>query len=221
MVELKEFLQAIQAGDVDDVERLLTADPELLEARTETGVSPVLMAVYSGTDAVLARLLERDPRLDLHEAAALGRVDLIGERARDNAEAISATGADGWTPVHLAAFFGHPEATRLLLELGADLRAVSANAIANTPLHAAIAGRRNRQVIDMLLEAGAPVDAVGGGGFTPLHVAASRGDRELVDRLVALGASPDAATAEGKSPADIAEEYGHPATAAQLRESAG
>ena len=49
---------------------------------------------------------------------------------------------DGWTPLHLAAFFGHLDAAARLLEAGASLAAVSRNSLTNTPLHAAVAGGR-------------------------------------------------------------------------------
>lgn len=46
----------------------------------------------------------------------------------------------GWTPLHLASYFGHKEAVELLLDHGADIDAV--NDFGDTPLHkAAFVGR--------------------------------------------------------------------------------
>lgn len=221
MTDLSQLLEAVKANDVDAVEQCLAVEPALLQARTDSGLTPVLMAVYARADQVLERLLGRQPDLDVCEAAALGHTELVRERVRVDPDAASATGADGWTPIHLAAFFGRADTTRALLELDADVGALSSNPLRNTPLHAAIAGGRDPEVIGVLLEAGAAVDSVAGGGLTPLHVAAARGDREIVERLVDRGASVGAETAEGKTPADVAEQYGHPDTAARLRDLAG
>lgn len=46
----------------------------------------------------------------------------------------------GWTPLHLASYFGHKEAVELLLDHGADINAV--NDFGDTALHkAAFVGR--------------------------------------------------------------------------------
>ena len=53
---------------------------------------------------------------------------------------LNAYSYDGWTPLHLAAFFGQRAAVERLMAAGADLNAVSRNALRNTP--AACRGRR-------------------------------------------------------------------------------
>ena len=60
---------------------------------------------------------------------------------------------DGWTPLHLAAFFGHPKIAELLLAHAADVAARSRNANGNTPLHAALAA--NQKMVAGLLMAAA------------------------------------------------------------------
>ena len=104
-------------------------------------------------------------------------------------------------------------AVALLLALGADPRARSRNALANTPLHAGLAGRAGLEIADALLAAGAEVNAAAGGGFTPLHLAASRGELTLVTRLLLRGAETSARTAEGRTPVDLARTGGHETTA--------
>ena len=58
-----------------------------------------------------------------------------------NRSLVSAVSPDGWTPLHLAAFFGAADAARALLNKGASPSARSTNAMQNLPLHAAAAGR--------------------------------------------------------------------------------
>ena len=128
----------------------------------------------------------------------------------------NAPGADGWTPLHLAAHGGHGPAVDLLLASGADVGAVSANDLANTPLHAALAGAQDAGVVAALLAAGADPNATAGGGVRPLHLAASRGDEALAAALVAAGAVP-APMDDGQTPADVAEARGFRALADRLR----
>ena len=96
-----------------------------------------------------------------------------------------------------------------LLARGADVTARSRNSTDNMPLHAAIAGRRDAEVIRRLVEAGADVNARAGGGWTPLHLAASRGDVALMDYLLAHGARAGAAADDGRGIVEIAASYGH------------
>lgn len=126
---------------------------------------------------------------------------------------------EGWSPLHLAAHYGHAAVVDELLRHGADVGIVAKNDQANTPLHAALAGSRDVGIVDSLLAVGADPNASGAGGVTPLHLAASRGDDALIDRLTDVGGRLDA-QAEGKTPADIAEERGHTALSDRLRREA-
>jgi ankyrin repeat protein len=107
--------------------------------------------------------------VDVFAAAATGRLADL-ERALKDSSAVSSFAYDGWTPLHLAAFFGHLEAARLLLAEGADVKAVSRNGMKNTPLHAATAGRHGELAL-LLLQHGADPAALDAGGYTPLQIA--------------------------------------------------
>lgn len=124
--------------------------------------------------------------------------------------------ADGWTPLHLAAFHGDAEQVAMLLSTGASPLALSRNTMANTPLHAAIAGAESDLVVRALLAGGASAVLAAGGGATPLHLAASRGNRALCELLLAHGADPRATMDDGKRPDAIAADRGHAAVAAWL-----
>jgi ankyrin repeat protein len=132
---------------------------------------------------------------------------------RDTVEFFS---SDGWTPLHLAAYFGHREAAECLLAHGANVEVRSNNDMRNLPHHAATANRQHA-LVELLLEHGADVNAVQSGGFTSLHEAALLGDEELVKLLLARGADKGLVNDAGQTALQIAEEKGHGAVAELLR----
>ena len=97
--------------------------------------------------------------------------------------------SDGFTPLHLASFFGAPAAAALLLDHGADVEAVSDNEMRVRPLHSAAAGG-DRAIVELLLARGADPNSTQRHGFTPLHAAIERKDQAMVDALLAAGADP-------------------------------
>jgi ankyrin repeat protein len=106
------------------------------------------------------------------------------------------------------------------MEAGADLKAISSNSTANTPLHAALAGRGDEELVLRMLTAGADASAVTGEGYTPLHVAASRGDQRVCDLLMQYGALASAKMKDGKTAADLAVERGYDGLGEYLRRQA-
>src|SRR3954469_14453429 len=88
--------------------------PELANARDEHGVSALLLSLYhrrpQATEALLAAGAEVGPL----EAAALGDVEKLADAD------LSVRGGDGFTPLHLAAFFGGADAVKVVLARGAD-----------------------------------------------------------------------------------------------------
>ena len=56
-----EFFTAIKGGDKAAVERLLERDRELVDARDENGLSPILTALYHGQSDI-ATAIERAAR---------------------------------------------------------------------------------------------------------------------------------------------------------------
>ena len=101
-----DLIDAVTAGDTDRVRELLAEDPSLVASRDKEGVSALLLARYRFDRETTDALLAADPELDVFEAAALGYVDRLRERLLYSAEAVAAFSPDGFTALHLAAFFG-------------------------------------------------------------------------------------------------------------------
>jgi uncharacterized protein len=219
MSDEREMMAAVAAGDTARVGELLAADPSLASARGDDGVSAVLLARYRFDRPTMDAILAADPEIDAFEAAALGRIERLHERLLATPDVVAAYSPDGFTALHLAAFFGKPEAVKALLDAGARVDAYTRNAFANQPLHAAAAGR-HVEVCRLLLAAGADVNATQRGGYTPLHEAAQHGDDEMVELFLSAGADPTIAVEGGGTAADLAEAAGHADVARRLREVA-
>ena len=116
---------------------------------------------------------------------------------------------NGLTPLGLAAHYGRLDMVRTLLEKGADANAVSHSQILNIPsntaLHAAIAGKKNPEIIRMLIDAMDSVDVADSNGYTPLHMAAFDDSASIAQLLIEAGADTYALSFKDESAMDIAE----------------
>jgi ankyrin repeat protein len=211
-----ELFDAIDKRDQGRLSHLLAEHPELAAARDADGVSAMLHARYRDNLAAVETLLTANPPIDVFDAASLGRTGRLRDLLAADAELKSSFSADGFTPLHLAAFFGQADTARVLIHAGAPLGAVSRNDLEVQPLNSAAAARRG-EVARLLIEAGADVNATQRHGYTPLHAAAENGDIELIDLLLDRGARIDARTDDGRTAADIAEKANHPMLAKRLR----
>jgi ankyrin repeat protein len=216
----EDLFAAIDAGDVDRVRAMLAADSSLALARDHEGVSALLRARYRRDRALVEAVKARVASLDAFEAATFGDLDRLVVLLADDPDLTGRRSGDGFTALHLAAFFGQDDAVRLLLARGADPDARGTGWMTGTPLNAA-ASARHATVVALLLEAGADRDAVQRGGWTPLHSAARNGDARTVELLLAHGADPAAMDDDSRSVADMARENGDPATIRAIQAAQG
>jgi ankyrin repeat protein len=198
-MKVDDLLDACKSGDETRVRELLAATPSLAGLSAESGETPLVAALYRGHTRIVDLLIQAGAPLDLFAAAALGRGDLVERLVAEDSGSIARLSYDGWTALHLAAFFGHTATVETLLRLGADINARSTNTVGNTPLHAAVAGGRVDAAL-ALVDAGATIDARDGGGHTPLHIAAEGGYVPIVESLLRHGADPHVVAAEDRTP---------------------
>ena len=82
--------------------------------------SPLHCAICLGNDELAEFLLRNGATIDLHTAAALGKLDELSRLLDADPARISERGGDGCLPLHFA---GTVDSARLLLERGADINA--------------------------------------------------------------------------------------------------
>jgi ankyrin repeat protein len=207
-VTVAELFEAIEADDAPRVESMLIAEPTLAGARGLDGTSAVRAAVYRMNPATTEAVLRARPSLDVFDAAAVGDVVRLRALLDENPAEANRLSNDGFTALHLASFFGHLEAARLLLDRGATVSTTASNPMRVTPLHSAAAGGDGR-IVTLLLERGADPNLRQSGGYTALHAAAQNGDLEMVRSLIDHGANRGSRSNEGTTPAQTAARAGH------------
>lgn len=182
------LLEAISAGDAARVRELVEADATLAGCRNEDGVSARMLALYRGDVDMLEALVDAGPELDVFEAAGLGAEERLEELLAHDPECARARAADGFTPLHFAAFFNHPGAAKILVDAGADVNDEAQNPMRVRPLHSAAAAN-STDICRLLLDAGADPDAQQEGGFRPIDAARQNGNEELAGLLTERGAT--------------------------------
>jgi ankyrin repeat protein len=187
--------QAAMKGDLEVVRKLVSADPALVNAPGENGITPFALAAAFGHVEVVRFLLERGADVN----------------ARDRR---------GITALHVAVWRNRPEIVRLLLEKGADDKATGPGGL--TPLHMA-AMNAQIDIAGLLIERKAAVDARTVYGNSALHLAAAANVDDVMARLlVEAGADVNAANAlDGTTPLDLAQREQGTAVAQFLRSRGG
>jgi ankyrin repeat protein len=204
-----------------------------VNAVSKLGRTPLIVAASANETADAIRLMLAKGA-NVNAADAVGVTALIAAAIADNTETalmLLAKGADAHaaartgessTALMGAALNGNVELVRALLARRPDLTIVSADRTATvkngpvryggvTALHTAVTGG-NHEVVELLLRAGTPVDAVDVRGMTPLMwaVATDRPEPRIVRLLLAHGAKRDLQSRAGESTVDWARKFNHP-----------
>ena len=135
---------------------------------------------------------------------------LVNDRAEvdDDDNGVKVDGRDGrrQTALHHSAASGHANATRILLNAGADVNA--RDYLYTTPLHQAVKNSHVETTIS-LINAGADVNARDLSYTTPLHISAKTGRVVTTRILLDAGAQIDARNSEDRTPLHLSALKGH------------
>ncbi|MEP6759103.1 MAG: ankyrin repeat domain-containing protein [Actinomycetota bacterium] len=216
----EDLFALIAVSDVRGVRSLLADQPWLATDRDGDGVSALLRARYQLDRGLVAAVRDHVEELDVFEAASFGDLDRLSELLAEDPALVDAISGDGFTPLHLAAFFGQSDAVRLLLASGAAPDERGQGWMTGTPLSAAAAGGHTAIVL-LLLEAGVDPNVQQAQGFAPLHAAAQNADVEAVRALLAAGADPAITNDDGVTAEELAAEAGDLVTVEVLHDALG
>jgi ankyrin repeat protein len=214
-MSLDKLEHYIQTADLKSLGELLEGDPGLATATTSHNVSPLMLACYYKKPAVISLLFNYIDEINLFEACASGKFDVVAHLMYTHPEMVNEFSPDGFTPLGLACYFGHPQIASYLVLKGADVNSPSDNGFSVYPIHSAVAASQT-EITRMLLDHGAQVNVKQKSGVTPLHSAAQNGNLELLIMLLEHGALVNIRMEGGKLPADLAAEKGFADIAAIL-----
>src|SRR6478672_6057544 len=94
------FIDAIKAGEFERVKAMVSADPTLIDARSRTGESAILTAVYHRQKEIVNLLVARGVTMSVFEACAAGEMERVERLLASDPAAVHSFSADGWTPLH-------------------------------------------------------------------------------------------------------------------------
>ena len=205
---MNSLFEAIQKGDLHQIESLIKGDPKIINSVGETGLGIVATAIYNNEPEIARWLIQKGTPVTFHEHCALGNLLEVKNILTNQPDLINQFSVDGYQALGLAAFFGQSEVAEYLIKEGAEVNTPSKNPMAVRPLHSAVAAQHMR-ISELLLEAGAEVDCFQKDGYTPLHEAAGNGQLEMVQLLLCFGAKKDVHLSDGRTPLDLAREKGN------------
>jgi ankyrin repeat protein len=148
---------AAMAGHVDVVEVLLRHQADV-NARDDRGGTALMEACHGGpwkfdpSEPIIQRLLDHNAQVDLIQAAAMGRTDLIASILDRDSSLIDIPDARGETALFHAAHNNRLAAVKLLVERGADVN--RSDAVGTAALHRT-SGQCSDELIQYLIDYGA------------------------------------------------------------------
>uniref|UniRef100_K3W4Z1 Uncharacterized protein n=1 Tax=Globisporangium ultimum (strain ATCC 200006 / CBS 805.95 / DAOM BR144) TaxID=431595 RepID=K3W4Z1_GLOUD len=190
--------EAAREGRVDELTRILDADPSQLEARDKYRLTPLHWACDRGQYDVALLLVARGADVNAAEKRLFKR-----------------------TPLLFAALSGNESLVQLLTEHKADVHATDYKGW--TALHCA-AHTGSISILRMLLGAGVVIATLTSRHESVLHLAARAGHEELVRWLVTSASDHQVVLlglqdADGATAVEIARASGHDAIAALLSQA--
>lgn len=168
-------------GEIDRVARML-GEGAFVSAKSEAGKTP------------------------LYEAAKTGMTEVVRLLHSNGGSVLEGTFKQGFTPLHVAVEYNHHDTARYLLSLGVDPNV--RNRHGQTPLWQAAWRYSDRDMIKLLIEAGAQSKILSDKGFSPLHMAAKHGRVDAIMALAELGVDLNIETPKGTTPIMYAAKHG-------------
>ncbi|QJD94490.1 ankyrin repeat domain-containing protein [Mucilaginibacter robiniae] len=197
----------ITTEDLNSLNAMLAQNPMLAKYDDDTQVSPLMLSCVYKKPAATSLLLKYLDKIDIFEASAAGKFDMVAYLVYSNPELVNQHNDEGFTPLALACYFGHYEVARYLAFKGADVNQALDNGLDIHPIHLAVAAKHT-DIVHMLIEHNVQLNVQQSSGITPLHYAAKNGDPEMLAMLLENGADLHIKMEDGLTPADLAREKG-------------
>jgi len=186
----EDMMQALSLDDDQTVATLLKRGMDVDTVVPPDGDTLLIVAAKAGKPAMIRTLLAARPKVNArnrHGETALMKAAFFGHA--DTVKALLERGAEinhaGWTALMYAATRDHLDIARLLMDRGAQVNLRSPSGI--TALMMA-AREGHLKMVLLLMEHGADLAIRNDDGLTALKIAQERGQRDVVELLVRAGA---------------------------------
>ncbi|MEO6539296.1 MAG: ankyrin repeat domain-containing protein [Ferruginibacter sp.] len=220
MVNINDILDLIKTGNNDQLGKIICETPSIANKKTEQGISLLQFAAYCRNIQAVDILKKQKQELDIFEATSIGDLDIVKNQIEKNSGLTNSYSPDGFTPVGLAAFFGHYDIVKFILEEGANPNLAANNEFRVAPIHSACA-ISNYDIAVLLIKHGADVNAKQMQGVTPLHSAAHNGQTKLAKLLIESGADVNSQMDNGQTALFMAEEKNFQETTELIKQHDG
>jgi len=210
-VRLCNALHSAAAMGKTAVVQTLVRFKELIEARSDTGFTPLLMAVDHGQaqccEALIKAGADATATVEGNNALHIAKGNLEVLRVfLGHKQLYEMTDKDGMTPLMQAAMQGHSEICEALVKAGANPLAVNSLTKQNV-LHVA-AARGHLAIVKVFLAYKQLFEMVDKDGWTSLMLAAFSGHSAVCEALLKAGANPRTKHASGQTALHLAARGG-------------
>ena len=205
--------RAVDRGDFRQVRTLLARGADV-DAKDESGMTPLQVAAWEGqkgmVDLLLAHGADVDANDTLHHTPLWYALDrgygaVVKTLVAGGANVNIRDRQDGKTPLQASFRWPDTQAAKLLLAAGADPNV--GDQWGRTVLHDAVS-EGYLSIAELLLAKGALPDARDNEGLTPLHEAVWENQSEMVELLLAHGADINIRDLGGQTPLHVAATNG-------------
>lgn len=194
----EQLLAAAGRGNVDDINRLLEEGANI-NVQDTNGRTPVMIATYNNDAAAVKALIDAGADINMRDhmkynvflyAGAEGYIEILKLAIKAGADP-HITNRYGGVAVIPASERGHVDVVKLLLT-ETDINVSHVNNLGWTALIEAIilnnGGKRQQEIIKLLIDHGADVNIPDREGVTPLEHTRNRGFKEIENMLLEAGA---------------------------------
>lgn len=210
---------AVLAQNIILLKNLVTDGTVDINKQDRDGRTALKLAAIKGHQNIVGCLLQSgaDANIQngatdetaLHCAAGNGCITIV-KMLLDNGADLNIRDIDDSTPLFYAAYSGHADIIKLLLEYktGKSKEDVNVqNIYGSTPLHIASGDKEKVDVVRVLIEHGANVNATDKHNSTPLHFATEYKNKNVVALLLENGANPNAESIGNYTPLHFAAKW--------------
>lgn len=194
-----DIFTAARAGLLDAARRMLLENPNLVHTRDRRGYTPLRCAslIYGAceeAESVMDYLLAKGAEIDILTASHFGMLGVTQDLLESNPSCAATADVDGFTPLHWVGRTrrGSKDSfvriTELLIQNGADVNAQGEVWGNWRPMHTLAEWSGLTEQADLMLEAGADINAETDTGWTPLDLAIELNREGMICHLRSKGA---------------------------------